>query len=82
MVNNLHDRDVLRAIVEGYLRNSNLKDGISYGLMMVGICEKQTMNAYIVDMKGRELFTRVLANAHHRDFKTAITAVKIFMFLV
>lgn len=82
IVTNLHDRDVLKAIVEGYLRSSNLKDGISYGLMMVGICEKQTLNGYIVDLRGRELIQKVIQSCHHLDFKTSITSAKILLFLM
>lgn len=60
MVTNLHDRDVLRSVVDGYMRSTNLQDGINYGLMLVGICEKQTMNGYIVNLRGRELLVRVI----------------------
>lgn len=82
VVTNLHDREVLSAIVEGYMRNQNLGDGIKYGLMMVGVCEKLTMNGYILELKGKDLIKKVIQNCNHLDFKTAITASKILVFLV
>jgi len=53
MVSHFHDREVLLAVVEGYMKSTNnLTDLINYGLMLFGICEKKTMNGYIIDMKG------------------------------
>jgi len=49
---------------------------------MVGVCEKLTMNGYILELKGHDLLEHVVHNCHHLDYKTAITAAKILLFLV
>lgn len=80
---NLHNKEVLQAIIEGYLRNQeNLQLSKDYGLLLVGICEKETINSYIVDFKGKELLDRLVEQLNHSDIAIAYTSSQILTYLI
>ncbi|KAL4480875.1 hypothetical protein ABPG73_020896 [Tetrahymena malaccensis] len=81
MVDYLIEPTVLTQIIDGYIEGESIQDIANYGLMLVGVCERENMNTFILDKKGDQLMEKLFTNIKHTDYKIAYTALKIISFL-
>ena len=55
MLRFMNNREVLSAIIDRYLQAENMEYIVNYGLMIVGICEKEEINQFLVEIKPKEM---------------------------
>lgn len=55
---------------------------VNYGLMMVSICEKYSLNHLFIEIRGLDLINQLLENSKHSDYKVAITAQRLLLYMI